>query len=81
MNKQYVVIKEQEKSKRRAKEVIQVMRDEGHVRFGPFQHTQLWKARDAKNPRRKYCVNWPGFAGETDRRDPDRIPYCLGALL
>jgi hypothetical protein len=44
------LIKEQEKPKFRAKAVIAAARAAGYRFFGPFQHTQLWKSLDGKNP-------------------------------
>jgi len=54
INKQYVVIREREKRKLGAKEVVKIIRDEGYPRFGPYQHTQFWKRVDGKNPDHEY---------------------------
>ena len=32
------------------------MKEEGYKGFGPYQHTQLWKTSDAKNPSKGYGV-------------------------
>lgn len=56
INNQYVVLKETERRKHRATDVVKRMREEGFVRFGMHEHTQLWKKLDAKNPGRGYGV-------------------------
>ena len=56
VDKQYWVQKEVEKPKYLAKHVIAQMKEEGYKGFGPYQHTQLWKTSDAKNPSKGYGV-------------------------
>lgn len=47
-------LKEVEKSKLTATNILDMMRDEGYVGFGMYQHTQLWKQKDGKNPKHGY---------------------------
>jgi len=49
IDRQYWVQKEVEKPKYQMKDIIAMMRKEGYVGFGPYQHTQLWRSMDAKN--------------------------------
>jgi hypothetical protein len=50
INKEYVIIKEKEKVKYSASNIWKKMKEEGFSKFGPHQHTLLWKENDAKNP-------------------------------
>lgn len=54
LNESYVVIKEKEKPKYMAKQIIKMMKDEGYIHFNYHQHTLLWKRLDAKNPLKNY---------------------------
>lgn len=56
INKQYVVIKDQEKKKYLPSQIWKSMQQKGFAEFGAHQHTQLWKAMDAKNPAKGYGV-------------------------
>lgn len=49
LNKEYVIIKEREKPKYIPSKIVDIMHDKGFVKFGMYQHTQLWKEKDAKN--------------------------------
>jgi hypothetical protein len=51
LNKEYVLIKEREKRKYLPTDVWKKMQENGFVQFGQFQHTQLWKEKNAKNPK------------------------------
>ena len=51
-----VFLKEVERPKYRANEILAVTRDEGYPGFNMHHHTQLWKAMDAKNPGKGYGV-------------------------
>ncbi len=55
-NVEYAVIKETERPKFTATQVVNVMKAEGHKGFRMHQHTTLWKAEDAKNPNKGYGV-------------------------
>lgn len=48
LNKEYVLIKEREKKKYLPTDIWKKMQEKGYKRFGPHQHTQLWKEKDAK---------------------------------
>lgn len=54
VNKEYCVIKETEKEKYLPKQIVDLMKTEGFVRFSVHHHTQLWQALDAKNPAKGY---------------------------
>jgi hypothetical protein len=54
VNKQYTVIKETEKPKYIAKQIIAMMKTEGFPRFSMHHHTNIWKQLDAKNPSKGY---------------------------
>lgn len=60
LNREYVLIKDREKPKHLAKYVIGLMRQEGFQGFGPYQHTQLWRHFQAKEPDRGYGVSVEG---------------------
>ena len=45
-----VFLKETERKKYRPGTIIDLMKKEGYNGFGMHQHTELWKARDARNP-------------------------------
>jgi len=51
------VSKDTEKPKFRAKDVVRIAREDGFASFGVYQHTQLWKSIDAKNPAKGYGVD------------------------
>lgn len=54
LNKEYVLIKEAEKTKYLAGQVVKLMKKKGFSKFGMYQHTELWKKYDAKNPKHNY---------------------------
>jgi hypothetical protein len=56
LNKEYVLIKEREKKKYLPSQVWKKMQEKGYKKFGQYQHTQLWKSQDAKNPKKGYGV-------------------------
>ena len=51
-----VFLKETEKVKYRPGTIVRQMKAEGFTKFGMTQHTELWKARDAKNPKHHFGV-------------------------
>lgn len=55
-----VVLKEVERPKYRPGEIVGMMRDDGHTRFSMHFHTQIWQAKDAKNPGKGYGVKVSG---------------------
>jgi hypothetical protein len=46
-----VFLRETEKTKYRPGSIVKQMKAEGFNGFGMKQHTDLWKGRDAKNPK------------------------------
>jgi hypothetical protein len=50
------VVKPVEKPKFLPGQIVKMMNDEGFEFFTMYQHTQLWKAHDAKNPAKGYGV-------------------------
>jgi hypothetical protein len=60
IEKQYWVLKAEEKPKRRANEVVGLMQEEGYPKFNISTHTALWKTLDAKNPIHGYGVELGG---------------------
>jgi hypothetical protein len=50
IDKEYWVLKETERKKHGAKEIVLMMHDEGYAKFNMYHHTQLWKSKDAKKP-------------------------------
>jgi Domain of unknown function (DUF3644) len=55
-----VFLKETEKVKYRPSTIVRQMKAEGFIRFGMKQHTDLWKSKDAKNPRHQFGVEVEG---------------------
>jgi len=56
LNKEYVLIKEKEKTKYLPSKIIEIMQGEGYSKFKQYQHTQLWKSMDAKNKAKGFGV-------------------------
>jgi hypothetical protein len=54
VDKEYFVLKEVERRKHGAKQIVEMMREEGFAQFNTHHHTQLWKELDAKNPAKGY---------------------------
>lgn len=54
VEKTYAVMKEIEKPKYRPGEIVRLMQSEGYQYFTISKHTDLWKAKDAKNPKHGY---------------------------
>ena len=50
LNREYVLIKDREKPKYLAGDVVNRMQGKGYKKFKMHQHTLLWKSEDAKNP-------------------------------
>jgi len=55
-----VILKETERHKSRPSTIVKQMKAEGYLRFGMSQHTDLWHAKDAKNPKYQYGVDLEG---------------------
>lgn len=56
LNKEYVLIKEKEKEKYLPTDIWKLMQKKGFAKFGPHQHTQLWKQKNAKKKELGYGV-------------------------
>lgn len=56
LNKEYRIIRDREKPKHLPAEIIKIMKGKGYKGFGMHQHTQLWKAQDAKNENKGFGV-------------------------
>jgi len=54
LNTEYVVIKERERAKYLPKQIVDLMAEEGYGNFKIHNHTDLWKAEDARNPSKGY---------------------------
>jgi len=50
LNREYVLIKDREKPKYLAGDVVKILREKGYRKFTMHQHTLLWKNEDARNP-------------------------------
>lgn len=50
LNREYVLIKDREKPKYLAGDVVKKMQVKGYKKFTMHQHTLLWKGEDARNP-------------------------------
>ncbi|MBN4079520.1 DUF3644 domain-containing protein [Beggiatoa alba] len=49
LNKEYVLIKEREKPKYLPSKIVQIMQEDGYLKFKQHQHTKLWKSVNAKS--------------------------------
>ncbi len=56
VTKEYWVKEDREKPKYRASDVVKEIKQLGYKDFGMYQHTQLWRKFDAKNPSKDYGV-------------------------
>lgn len=54
LERAYALIKETEKRKYLPNEIVSLMKDKGYLRFTINKHTELWKSKDAKNPKFSY---------------------------
>jgi hypothetical protein len=55
-----VFLRETEKTKYRPGSIVKQMQAEGFTHFGMKRHTDLWKERDAKNPKFQFGTNVEG---------------------
>jgi hypothetical protein len=55
-----VFLKETERVKYRPGTIVKQMKAEGYTKFGMQHHTELWKAKDARNPKYKFGVQVEG---------------------
>lgn len=56
INKQYVLIKDRERTKYLPSEIVKKMKEKGFNKFGMQRHTDLWHELNAKNPDKGYGV-------------------------
>ena len=56
IEKKYAVLKETEKKKYLPGEVVKIMNEKGYNLFSMTRHTELWKAKNAKDPSLGYGV-------------------------
>lgn len=56
LNKEYIVLRDRERPKYYVKQVISKIQAKGYPKFGRFQHTQLWKALDARENSKGFGV-------------------------
>lgn len=59
-NKEIVAIKEKEKTKYLPSQIVEIMQEKGYKRFRIYEHTQLWKAKKAKDKNKNYGVDVSG---------------------
>ena len=56
IEKTYAFLKETEKRKYLPSEIVALMKEKGYDKFSINKHTELWKSRNAKNPKFNYGV-------------------------
>lgn len=56
IEKTYAVLKETEKRKYLPSEIVSLMKEIGYDKFSINKHTELWKSRNAKDPKYSYGV-------------------------
>lgn len=56
LNKEYQLIKEKEKPKFAAGEIVKKMQEKGFTKFRMYHFVQLWKSMDGKNPAKGFGV-------------------------
>ena len=56
MNKEYVLVKEKEKTKYLPSDIWKIMQKDGYKKFTPYQHTKLWQDEKAKDLKKGYGV-------------------------
>ncbi len=59
-NTQLQLLKEVEKAKYRPKEIVEKMQNVGYVNFKMYQHTELWKSKNARDSKYAYGVHVAG---------------------
>ena len=60
LDKTYTILKETEKPKYLAKDIIKIMQEKGFKKFTTYKHTVLWKEKDAKNKKYFYGTEISG---------------------
>lgn len=56
IEKSYAFLKETEKRKYLPSEIVAIMKDKGYDKFSITKHTEIWKSRNAKDPKFNYGV-------------------------
>lgn len=56
VNKTYALIKETERPKYIPAQIVKTIQSEGYPKFRMHEHTQLWRAKDGKNPNKGFGV-------------------------
>ncbi len=56
LNKEYVILKDREKPKLLAGEIVIRLKEKGYKKFNQHVHTQFWKLMDGKNPAKGWGV-------------------------
>lgn len=56
LNEAYVVIRDREREKFLPSRIVAMMQEQGFPNFTMYNHTQLWKELDAKNPGKGYGI-------------------------
>lgn len=56
LNREYAIIKETERTKYLPNQIVEKMHQLGYEKFRLYDHTELWKSRDAKNTKYNYGV-------------------------
>ena len=70
-------LKEVEKAKHTATEIIKMMESEGFVGFKMKNHTELWQSCDGKNPQFGYCYELAGRCFWYDKWINEVVrPFC-----
>ncbi len=77
LNKEYVLIKEQERPKKLPGKIVEEMKAKGFTKFSMTKHADLWRQMDAKNPDKGFGVNvanqwywYDGWVKEVEK-------YCI----
>lgn len=76
INKEYVLIKEKEKEKHLPSNIVALMKNKGYQNFSMYNHTQLWKVKDGKNPKNNFGVDVEGSWYWYDNWITEVEEYC-----
>lgn len=78
LNHQYTLVKEAEKEKFLPGDIVRLMQSEGYQWFTMTHHTNLWKAKDGRNPAKHYGVCVAGKQWYWYRNWVDIVrQYCM----
>lgn len=76
LNKQYAMFKETEKPKYLPKTIVEMMQEKGFKKFSMYKHIELWKSKDAKNPKHGYGTPVAGVWYWYDKWLREVEEYC-----